>query len=140
MAFQKSELSIKARKLATEIGRMTAVEREAVAEKMPTVCNPAGHFLTMRNTILLCMQADRSDLTMVAGFKQWVGAGRIVRKGEHALGLIQVPLMLNRKDADGKATVGDKGEKLQDLRFRWVPVFDVSQTDELRQEDEAVAV
>jgi hypothetical protein len=110
---------------------MSDGERMALAEKMPSVVNPSGHFLTMRNTMLLVTMSGRMDLTMVAGFRQWIDAGRCVRKGEHAVGCIMVPITLKRKDAAGAVQVDAEGNEKADLRFRFVPVFDVSQTEEL---------
>ena len=70
-----------ARQLLRAISAMSDAERQAMADRMPQVVNPQGHHLSIRNTILLCQQAQRTDLTVVAGFRQWFKAGRIVCKG-----------------------------------------------------------
>ena len=128
------ERQAKLRELAQRLKNMTDAEREGFAERLGTVVNPDGHALTVRNACLLAMQADRMDLTMVAGFKQWINSGRVVRKGEHSIGSIMVPMQVKPKDRNGAPT-GEKPE----LRFRWVSVFDVTQTDtlEARESDAA---
>ncbi len=125
----------RARRLAADVGRLTDAERAALAERLPTVVNPDGHALSVRNTIVLSMQSQRTDLTMVAGFKQWIRAARVVKKGEHSIGMIMVPMTLKRKDAAGEP-LEDGGT---DLRFRYVPVFDVSQTEELAAAERGAA-
>jgi antirestriction protein ArdC len=118
-----------ARALSAHVARMTPEEREALSEKLSTVINPQGHALTVHNTIFLFMQCERTDLTIVAGFKQWINAGRVVRKGEHSIGFISVPMQLKtgKQDKDGNDE--------RATRFRLVAVFDVSQTDELEDDD-----
>lgn len=117
----------RARQLLRAISAMSDAERQRMAERMPQVMNPQGHFLTLHNTLLLCQQAQRSDLTVVAGFRQWIKAGRVVRKGQKSLGYIAVPIQVRQKDRNGDKT------DAKELRFRFVPVFDVSQTEALEQ-------
>jgi hypothetical protein len=132
----ESSLKDRARKLAALIGKMSEGERLALAARLPSVVNPSGHVLTFNNTALLFQQSGREDLTMVAGFRQWLDAGRCVRKGEHAIGCIMVPLGGKRREGepapegDGDGDQGDGG-KAPRVFFRFVPVFDVSQTDAL---------
>ena len=85
-----------------------------------------GHHLSLRNTLLLLLQsADGVYPTQVGGFKQWQKIGRIVKKGEHSIGCIQVPIGVKKNDDGTKDETG--------LRFRWVSVFDVSQTEDIQQ-------
>jgi len=112
------------RKLAGEIAKMTDEQRQEIANKLGTVINPDGHALTLNNTILLWMQSQRTDLTVIAGFKQWIKAGRVVRKGEHSIGCIMVPIRGKKEE--------ENGEEKRPLYFKMVSVFDVSQTDELQ--------
>lgn len=130
--FAPSEAKRLAMDLAAKIGRMGPEERQAIADQLPVVINPDGHALTPLNTILLCQQSKRTDLTIVAGFKQWVKVKRVVRKGEKSIGFIRVPLHVvarENRGSDGKPLPGKEDSKA--LRFRFVAVFDVSQTDEL---------
>lgn len=125
----------RARRLAADIGRMSDEKRAELAARLPTVVNPDGHALSVRNTIVLSMQCGRDDLTMVAGFRQCIKAARVVKKGEHSIGMIMVPMALKRKDAAGEP-LEDGGT---DLRFRYVPVFDISQTEELAAAERGAA-
>ena len=118
-----------ARKLAGKIAAMTAAERQALADRLPAVVNPTGHVLTVNNTVFLYMQSDRTDLTMVAGFRQWLKASRAVRKGEKSIGYIHVPIGPGKKRQEEAAKNGEQTDAR--VFFKLVPVFDVSQTDEL---------
>ncbi len=122
---EKNGVRAQAAKFAGIIRSMSEAEREELAAKMGTVVNPAGHALTFRNAALLTLQSGRYDLTMVAGFRQWVKAGRIVLKGQHSVGCIMVP-MTGKKTEDG-----EEGK----VFFRYVPVFDVTQTEEIQTEE-----
>ena len=121
----RSEKYQKARELSAKIARMSEQEREKLSAKMVSVFNPQGHQLTLHNTLLLIGQCQREDLTLVAGFKQWIKAGRVVRKGEHTIGFIQVPIYKKARDEESESGNG------RPTYFKLVPVFDVSQTDEL---------
>ena len=62
-------------------------------------------------------------LAQIGGFQQWRKAGRMVRKGEHSIGSIFVPIGVSRDPEDGQDP--DK------VNFRLVPVFDITQTEEV---------
>jgi hypothetical protein len=106
---------------------MTDAERERMASRLPRLVTCEGHALTLHNTLLLFQQSERVDLTIVGGFKQWLRQNRCVRKGEHNIGMIMVPMKI--KDKNGK--VDREGNTKEHLFFRFVPVFDVTQTDEI---------
>jgi len=99
---------------------MPKEKQEEIAVKLGTVtCE--GHRLSTHNMIFLfCQDQGAHPLAMVGGFRQWKKAGRQVQKGEHAAGYIYVPLGVKK---DGEETDG--------VRFRLVPVFDVTQTEEI---------
>ena len=73
------------------------------------------HRYSPRNVMLISMQ--RPDATHVAGFGTWRSLGRQVRKGERAIAIL-APMVV--PDEDGQRQV--RG-------FRWVNVFDISQTE-----------
>lgn len=73
------------------------------------------HRYSPRNVMLISMQ--QPDATHVAGFKTWQRVGRHVRKGERGISILAP--MLQPADEDGAARL---------TGFRWVTVFDVSQT------------
>lgn len=73
------------------------------------------HRYSPRNVMLISMQ--RPDATHVAGFGTWRSLGRQVRKGERAIAILAPKVV---PDEDGQRQV--RG-------FRWVNVFDISQTE-----------
>ena len=106
--------------LAGRMARMSDAERIAVAERLPVVLTVEGHPLSVRNSILLHWQSTVAP-TLIGGFKQWIGAGRCVRKGEKALYILHPCARKQDPDGDDKA----------DVYFREAAVFDITQTREL---------
>lgn len=104
--------------LSRKIAAMDDIQRAQLAATMPIV-TVAGHALSVHNACLIAMQCHSA--TVVGGFKQWIAAGRCVRKGEHGM-MILVPA--SKKDPE----TGEAGKTF------FVPsyVFDVSQTEELK--------
>ena len=73
------------------------------------------HRYSPRNVLLLSLQAP--EATSVAGYRTWRSLGRHVRSGEKGLSIL-APLMRRDESLDPQV-----------VGFRWVKVFDVSQTD-----------
>ena len=82
--------------------------------------------LSLKNTYLVLNQCRTA--TIVGGFDQWRKAGRSVLKGAKALG-IWVPLK-PRSSASPDPTPDDKKPA---FRFTFGNVFDISQTEPLKQ-------
>ena len=81
------------------------------------------------NQLLIAMQ--RPDATYVAGFRAFFELDRCVRRGEKAIRILAPMSVRARKDEPvAEAQPGEETEPRR-LRFRAVPVFDVSQTDPL---------
>ncbi len=128
----------KARGLARQIANMTDEQKAAWLERVP-VLSIERRPLSGGNHMLAAMQCDGA--TMVAGFRQWLAAGRSVRKGQTAL-YIFAPAGRGKAEAEPPASAGaDPGavEGGESVRFLLVPVFDVSQTDECADEPATVA-
>ena len=87
-----------------------------------------------RNACLIAMQ--RPHATEVRGFKAWLGAGRCVRKGEQGIQILAP--MPNRAEDKRAEEAAERGEQTtrKGLRCRLAYVFDVSQTDELPEEQQ----
>jgi hypothetical protein len=120
------------REIAGRVAKLSDAERAELAARAPvTTCE--GHALSTYNQVFLAYQSAMS-LTLVAGFRQWLKAGRAVKQGQHAAGYIYVP-MLSKSKAGDRETTKDP----DDLRFRLVPVFDVTQTQEIGQQAETAA-
>jgi N-terminal domain of anti-restriction factor ArdC/IrrE N-terminal-like domain len=74
------------------------------------------HSYSPRNVMLIAMQ--RPTATHVAGFTTWKKFGRHVKRNERAISILAPILVRNELDADQRLT-----------GFRWVNVFDISQTE-----------
>ncbi len=94
-------------------------QRQQIADNLGIV-NVEGRTLSPSNQILISLQLEK--FSVVGGFKQWLKAGRCVRKGEHGA-LIFFPV--GNKDENGDVTEAEK--------FFVGVVFDVSQTEEISQ-------
>ena len=103
-------------KLAGQISSMSPETRAEFAARIPAIVTVEGRALSIFNQCLVATQAPSA--TIVGGFRQWLDAGRCVRKGEHGL-MIWCPT--SKKD---KETPDAESETY------FIPgtVFDVSQT------------
>jgi hypothetical protein len=109
-----------------QVHAMTPEEQAELSKRMPIVtCE--GHALSMYNQAFLSLQTG-SPVTVVGGFKQWQRAGRKVVKGQHSAGYIYVPLIPTPKEGEKDIAVDP-----ENVRFRLVPVFDVTQTEEMAE-------
>lgn len=85
------------------------------------------------NQLLIAMQ--RPDATYVAGFRAFLELDRCVRKGERAIRILAPMIVRTRKDEPAAQLQPGEETEPRRLRFRAVPVFDVSQTDPLPDRD-----
>jgi len=83
-------------------------------------CQSRFHRYSFGNVILIAAQCP--DASRVAGFKAWRSLGRTVRKGQKAIWIL-APMVA--KTADGT----DLGDEHVVRGFKYVPVFDISQTE-----------
>ena len=83
-------------------------------------CQSRFHRYSFGNVVLIAAQLPQAN--QVAGFHAWKKLGRSVRKGEKAIWIL-APMVARRAMADGP-------EDEQEIRgFKYVPVFDISQTE-----------
>ncbi len=75
------------------------------------------------NVLLIALQ--RPGATRVAGYKAWEKLGRRVSRGEKAI-YIRAPILHRRALSDD---AGTESSELSVRGFRYVPVFDVAQTE-----------
>lgn len=113
----------KFRAIAKQIADMTDAQRAELSARCPVIVTVEGRALSGKNSLLVAFQCPTA--TMVGGFRQWIKAGRCVRKGQRGL-MIWVP-------TGGKKEDGASGEKApqtdaEETRFVMGTVFDVSQT------------
>ncbi|HVC71188.1 MAG TPA: ArdC-like ssDNA-binding domain-containing protein [Acidimicrobiales bacterium] len=81
----------------------------------------AFHGYSFGNVLLIA--AQHHDATQVAGFHAWRKVNRFVRKGESAI-FILAPMIYKNADVQCADVAAIRG-------FKWVPVFDIAQTDGL---------
>lgn len=118
----KQEKSAKIKAIREKILSLSDQEREALsAISIPTI---EGRFLSIHNVLMIVSQFPFMP-TVVGGFKQWMKAGRSVKKGEHGA-VILFPV--GPKD--------DQGNLEDAERFYSATVFDISQTESLSGEPE----
>lgn len=123
----RQEKRAKMRELARKVAAMPEEDRLALAARCP-IGTIEGRALSLKNQCLIALQMPRA--TIVGGFRQWLKAGRCVRKGEHGA-CIWIPC--GHRDAE-------TGEiEMDDRRFILASVFDVSQTCELEPSAETNA-
>jgi hypothetical protein len=115
----------KFKKIAKQISALTPEQRQAMAARCwPTTVE--GPPLSVTNACLVGLQMPGA--TLVGGFRQWIKAGRAVRKGEHGIS-IWIPGGAPKSD---DLEAGDT-----DIRFLMGTVFDVSQTQEIAESEAA---
>ena len=126
--------SEKLKAIAAQVAAMSEDQRAAIAERMPVI-TIAGHVISARNTCMLSLQLP-GPVTVIGGFRQWLEAGRCVRKGETAAYILK-PATRKARAADGAepgADAGPDGSEPAAVSFYVpVPVFDVSQTDVMQE-------
>lgn len=87
------------------------------------------HTYSANNQILIAMQMP--EATVVAGYNSWMrNFDRHVKRGEKSITIlapmkVKIKIDTDRRDADGKVIQ----EERETIKFRPVPVFDVSQTE-----------
>lgn len=116
---------------ARAVAQMTPDQRQAMIDKAGgDIRNLSGHPLSVKNSCLILWQ--RRDATIVAGFRQWLKAGRAVRKGETGVS-IRIPLKSGDKDSDGDGASEDALSG--GLHFGVATVFDICQTEPKEAQD-----
>lgn len=106
------------RALTKRISAMSKPERDQLAATCPVV-TIEGRALSLKNQCLIALQMPTA--TVVGGFRQWLKAGRCVKKGEHGA-CIWIPLGRKNKETD-------ETEQSDSRAFILANVFDVSQTE-----------
>jgi len=109
---------------------MSEAERLALAAGCQ-ITTVEGRELSPRNQLLVMLQLQGRAVTLVGGFRQWLAAGRCVRKGERGAS-IWIPTGKGDSGDAGAAPGGEReptGEELDKLRFVTGTVFDISQTE-----------
>lgn len=128
---KRDERRSKFRTLVKQVADMPEFERVQIANRfgLRTV---EGHELSLCNTMLVYMQNPKAS--MVGGFRQWINAGRAVRKGEHGA-MIWVPIGKKPESPTGALLLPEfSGQRDEEARFLIGTVFDIAQTDAIQTE------
>jgi antirestriction protein ArdC len=113
------------RQLAASIAKLSDEQRAKLIAEHPIV-TIAGRVLSPVNQCMIASQNPTA--TIVGGFRQWLDAGRAVRKGEHGAA-IWVPVGAG-KQKEGEERAEAIADDSQGVRFVLGTVFDIQQTDE----------
>lgn len=99
------------------------------SDKYKTFLTTMAKFPRYSSRNIQLILAQNPDATYVTTFKQWKETfERSVNKGEKAM-RIWAPMPIKQRDPEtGKVLLDEKGNEKTALRFKLVPVFDVSQT------------
>ncbi|WP_454629571.1 ArdC-like ssDNA-binding domain-containing protein [Bradyrhizobium cenepequi] len=122
--------------MAQQIANFTDEQKAAWLARAPIV-TADGRALSDKNHMLVGMQCAAA--TMVAGFQQWLSLGRAVRKGEAAVYIFAPSTRRAEIAAPGAESNSGETVAAESVRFIMVPVFDVSQTDQLPAVETAAA-
>ncbi|MBZ5752435.1 ArdC-like ssDNA-binding domain-containing protein [Metabacillus rhizolycopersici] len=84
------------------------------------------HTYSFHNTILIYMQSPKASF--IKGFNEWKKDGRFVMKGEKAIKIL-APLIRKQKEEENEGKKEQENAKKVLYGFRYVNVFDLSQTE-----------
>ncbi len=118
----------KFRALVKHVAEMTDEQKAHLTAKLGAVLTCDGHALSLHNTLMLLTQCP--NVSVVGGFRQWIKAGRVVRKGEHGH-MIWLPRVKGGGTEATATPAPAEADAKPEMRFLMGTVFDVSQTDEL---------
>jgi len=118
-AEEKKEYKSKLRDIAKKISQMNDSEKHALIGN--GILTAEGKYLSVYNSCFVMIQYPQAS--QVGGFKQWKKAGRTVSKGQRACACIWIP-------TNKKSEPNEESEE-SEVRFITIPVFDISQTEEL---------
>jgi N-terminal domain of anti-restriction factor ArdC len=130
----------RARREADRRRTRDAVEALRASDGWQNWLSVRRHFRTYSLTNQLLIARAMPEATRVAGFKAWLKLGYCVRRGEHAVIRIWMPIPPSRKQlADWEAAGGDAADKPR-TRYRLGPVWDRSQVQPLPPPAQPVAL
>lgn len=112
------------RAIRQQLANLSDEQKQALASQ-GIIATVEGRTLSLHNTILIYLQANGKQPTVVGGYKQWLRASRQVKRGEHGY-LIWFPV--GEKDAE-------TGDILSADTFYIGTVFDISQTEPILARD-----
>jgi antirestriction protein ArdC len=135
-----TEQERQARREADRRRTREAVEALRASEGWQTWLRLRHHFheYSLSNQLLIAIAMP--EATRVAGFKAWLKLGYAVRRGEHAVIRIWMPVPPSKAQVTAWEAAGAKPEDRPRVRFRLGPVWDRSQVEPLPAPAEPVAL
>lgn len=115
--------------------------RAALSQMSPRILG-----YSLRNQMLLLAQAEQRGMSLrdVDTFKGWRQRGRQVRRGEQGLRIVRPVGLDDHEDTEAEPdhderdrATGQGQDETPRVRFRFMAVFDISQTDEVVSDDDA---
>lgn len=123
------------KELRQKLANLSSEDRERLT-KHGLIATVEGRTLSLQNTLLLYMQTpgvlggNGCQLpSVVGGYRQWLKAGKHVRKGEHGRTIF---FPVGDKDEDGEITEAHI--------FYTATVFDIAQVEDNGKEPEDVSI
>ena len=114
----KIEKGEKLNLIRKKLASLSEAEKQSLISR-GLIATIEGRTLSVYNTILVYLQPNGLATSVVGGYRQWLKAGRQVKKGEHGFTIL-IPV--------GKKDEGT-GDIIEVARFYPATVFDISQTE-----------
>lgn len=114
----KEERKEKIKKLRQALANLNEEQKQVLIDR-GCILTIEGRLLSATNTMLIYLQSNGNNPSVVGGYQQWKKAGKQVKKGEHGM-MIFFPV--GKKDEDGDFQGNPE-------RFFMGTVFDISQTE-----------
>ena len=111
------ERKAKIKALRQRLANLSEEERQALTAR-GLIATVEGRTLSLHNTLLVYIQGNGRQPSIVGGFQQWRKAGKTVKRGEHGF---TIWFLAGRKD----------DENTEVDRFYTATVFDISQVEDM---------
>ena len=120
---QQTDRKARLSELRHKLAGLTEAERQAFTDR-GIIATVEGRTLSLHNTYMVYIQCNGIIPSVVGGYRQWKAAGRQVIKGQHGMSIL---FPVGQKDQE-------TGDILHADRFYAATIFDISQTEEIKEE------
>ncbi|GHH31607.1 ArdC-like ssDNA-binding domain-containing protein [Streptomyces rubradiris] len=134
------------RKSPEQVAAEVAALREKLNDAIESLVSADGWRAMLRATManlgrysannIILILAQCPHATQVRSAREWNRNGRLIIKGQKALRIF-APMTLTKKDSDGNPVLDESGREQKRTLFKTVPVFDISQTRPMDNEESA---
>ena len=119
---QQTDRKARLSDLRHKLAELTPAERQAFTDR-GIIATVEGRTLSLHNTYMVYIQCNGIIPSVVGGYRQWKAAGRQVIKGQHGMSIL---FPVGQKDQE-------TGDILHADRFYAATIFDISQTEEIKE-------